>query len=206
MVNLLKLFCTDKQLLQTRGNLIIRQLCTSLSPERIYRTMADCLEKDEVRNLIVLFRVILIHAGYRFRHNHGPESQQQSHYGSRTGRFATETASLGIKGIILLANLVPYFTLTSPQGRPFAICCTVQGMVSQCGSNTVVMPACPSIRTGIQYSSTLVGDLLSYASSSSWLTTCLRSAEMEMTVNILIQIDKLIQLLESPVFTCMFKV
>lgn len=47
MVNLLKLFCTDKQLLQTRGNLIIRQLCTSLSPERIYRTMADCLEKDE---------------------------------------------------------------------------------------------------------------------------------------------------------------
>ena len=28
------------------------------------------------------------------------------------------------------------------------------------------------------------------------------SAEMEMTVNILIQIDKLVQLLESPVFTC----
>lgn len=29
------------------------------------------------------------------------------------------------------------------------------------------------------------------------------SAELEMTVNILIQIDKLVQLLESPVFTCM---
>lgn len=28
------------------------------------------------------------------------------------------------------------------------------------------------------------------------------SAEMEMTVNILIQIDKLVQLIESPVFTC----
>lgn len=28
------------------------------------------------------------------------------------------------------------------------------------------------------------------------------SAELEMTVNILIQIDKLVQLLESPVFTC----
>jgi len=48
MVNLLKLFCTDRRLLETRGNLIIRQLCVTLSAERIYRTMADCLEKDEV--------------------------------------------------------------------------------------------------------------------------------------------------------------
>ena len=29
-----------------------------------------------------------------------------------------------------------------------------------------------------------------------------RSAELEMTVTMLIQIDKLVQLLESPVFTC----
>ena len=29
-----------------------------------------------------------------------------------------------------------------------------------------------------------------------------RSAEIEMTVSMLIQIDKLVQLLESPVFTC----
>ena len=48
MVNLLQLFCTDRKLLETRGNLIIRQLCVSLSAERIYRTLADCLEKDEV--------------------------------------------------------------------------------------------------------------------------------------------------------------
>ena len=48
MVNLLQLFCTDRRLLETRGNLIIRQLCVSLSAERIYRTLADCIEKDEV--------------------------------------------------------------------------------------------------------------------------------------------------------------
>lgn len=47
MVNLLKLFCTDRRLLETRGNLIIRQLCLTLSAEKIYRTMADCLVKDE---------------------------------------------------------------------------------------------------------------------------------------------------------------
>ena len=33
--------------------------------------------------------------------------------------------------------------------------------------------------------------------------TCRRSADLEMTVQILVQIDKLVQLIESPVFTCM---
>lgn len=47
MVNLLQLFAKDRRLLETRGNLIIRQLCVSLSAERIYRTLADCLEKDD---------------------------------------------------------------------------------------------------------------------------------------------------------------
>ena len=47
MVNLLQLFSTDRKLLETRGNLIIRQLCVSLSAERIYRTLADCIEKEE---------------------------------------------------------------------------------------------------------------------------------------------------------------
>jgi vacuole morphology and inheritance protein 14 len=47
MVNLIKLFGTDRRLLETRGNLIIRQLCLSLSAERIYRTLADALERDE---------------------------------------------------------------------------------------------------------------------------------------------------------------
>ncbi len=34
----------------------------------------------------------------------------------------------------------------------------------------------------------------------------INSAELEMTVNMLIQIDKLVQLLESPVFTCRFTI
>lgn len=47
MENLLQLFSTDRKLLEMRGNLIIRQLCVSLSAERIYRTLADCIEKEE---------------------------------------------------------------------------------------------------------------------------------------------------------------
>lgn len=54
MVDLLQLFSTDRKLLEGRGNLIIRQLCMNLSPERIYRTLADCLEKEEVRYHLTL--------------------------------------------------------------------------------------------------------------------------------------------------------
>ena len=52
MVNLLELFSTDRRLLETRGSLIIRQLCLNLNTERIYRTFAEILEKDDVRVLI----------------------------------------------------------------------------------------------------------------------------------------------------------
>lgn len=55
MLNLLKLFSKDRRLLEHRGNLIIRQLCVHLSADRIYRTLAECLERDEVRK----FKVIL---------------------------------------------------------------------------------------------------------------------------------------------------
>jgi vacuole morphology and inheritance protein 14 len=48
MVNLLELFSTDRRLLELRGSLIIRQLCFNLKSERIYRTFAEILEKEEV--------------------------------------------------------------------------------------------------------------------------------------------------------------
>ena len=48
MINLLDLFSTDRRLLETRGSLIIRQLCLNLSTERIYKAFAEILEKEEV--------------------------------------------------------------------------------------------------------------------------------------------------------------
>lgn len=49
MANLLKLFSTDRPLLEQRGRLIVGQLCTSLNTEKIFRTFAKILEDDEVR-------------------------------------------------------------------------------------------------------------------------------------------------------------
>jgi hypothetical protein len=48
MMNLLELFSTDRRLLETRGSLIIRQLCLNLNTEKIYRTFAEILEKEDV--------------------------------------------------------------------------------------------------------------------------------------------------------------
>lgn len=57
MVNVLELFSTDRRLLETRGSLIIRQLCLHLNAERIFRTIAEILEKDDVsRQLEISFR------------------------------------------------------------------------------------------------------------------------------------------------------
>lgn len=51
MMNLLELFSTDRRLLETRASLIIRQLCLNLNTERIYRTFAEILEKEDVGSI-----------------------------------------------------------------------------------------------------------------------------------------------------------
>ncbi|KAH8592245.1 vacuolar protein 14 C-terminal Fig4p binding-domain-containing protein [Bisporella sp. PMI_857] len=148
MENLLQLFSTDRKLLETRGNLIIRQLCLSLSPERIYRTLADCIEKEE----------------------------------------DVEFASI---------------------------------MVQNLNNNLITAPQLSELRKRLRNLETKDGQVFFNALFRSWcynavatFSLCLLAqayeqayhllqifAELEMTVNMLIQIDKLVQLLESPVFT-----
>ncbi|KAL8942719.1 MAG: hypothetical protein Q9211_001272 [Gyalolechia sp. 1 TL-2023] len=148
MTNLLQLFCTDRRLLETRCNLIIRQLCVSLSAERIYRTLADCLEKDE----------------------------------------DLEFASI---------------------------------MVQNLNNNLITAPELAELRKRLRNLETRDGQTFFVTLFRSWchnavatFSLCLLAqayeqaynllqifAELEMTVNMLIQIDKLVQLLESPVFT-----
>ncbi|KAI8067461.1 vacuolar protein 14 C-terminal Fig4p binding-domain-containing protein [Gongronella butleri] len=148
MTNLLLLFSTDRRLLETRGSLIIRQLCLSLDPERIYCTMADILESDEdlefasimVQNL----NIILI--------------------------TSSELADLRKR----LRNL------DHKDGQRLFITL----YKSWCHNAVATFSLCLLAQT--------------YEHAASMLPVC---AELEITVNMLIQIDKLVQLLESPVFT-----
>ncbi|PWY88417.1 hypothetical protein BO70DRAFT_369295 [Aspergillus heteromorphus CBS 117.55] len=165
MVNLLQLFSTDRHLLEVRGNLIIRQLCMNLSPERIYRTLADCLEKEEVS--------------------------------AKTDDICR-------------------FYANSPQDIEFASI-----MVQNLNNNLITAPELSELRKRLRNLDSKDGQMFFVALFRSWchnavstFSLCLLAqayeqaynllqvfAELEMTVNMLIQIDKLVQLLESPVFT-----
>ncbi|KAI0148513.1 vacuole morphology and inheritance protein [Xylariaceae sp. FL1272] len=148
MVSLLQLFSTDRKLLEQRGNLIVRQLCMTLSPERIYRTLAETIEKEE----------------------------------------DLEFASI---------------------------------MVQNLNNNLITAPELADLRKRLRNLETKDGQMFFVALFRSWcynavatFSLCLLAqayeaaynllqifAELEMTVHILIQIDKLVQLIESPVFT-----
>ncbi|KAL5118430.1 hypothetical protein ACEQ8H_003606 [Pleosporales sp. CAS-2024a] len=148
MVNLLKLFCTDRRLLETRGNLIIRQLCLTLSAEKIYRTMADCLVKDED----VEFASIMV---------------QNLNNNLIT---APELADLRRR----LRNL------DNKDGQSFFVTL----FKAWCHNAVATFSLC----------------LLAQAYEQAYHLLQV-FADLEMTVNTLIQIDKLVQLIESPVFT-----
>ncbi|KAF8424074.1 vacuolar protein 14 C-terminal Fig4p binding-domain-containing protein [Tirmania nivea] len=148
MVNLLSLFSTDRRLLETRGNMIIRQLCINLNPEKIYRTLADILEKDEdvefasimVQNLnnILITAPELIDLRKRLR-------------------------SLDTKdGQMIFVSLFRSWCYNAV--ATFSLCLLAQA----------------------------------YEQASNLLQIM---ADLDITVNMLIQVDKLVQLLESPVFT-----
>ncbi|KAK5137969.1 hypothetical protein LTR08_005766 [Meristemomyces frigidus] len=150
MVNLLKLFTTDRRLLESRGNLIIRQLCLSLSPERIYRTMADCLERDSDDDV--------------------------------------EFASIMVQN--LNNNLITAPELQDLRKR-------LRNLDARDGQTffTVLFKAW-CVNAVATFSLCLLAQ--AYEQAYNLLQIF---AELEMTVNMLIQIDKLVQLLESPVFT-----
>lgn len=101
MINLLELFSTDRKLLETRGSLIIRQLCLNLNTERIYRTFAEILEKEEVSyipvcSLVCSYQSVVL--GSRVRERHGCEAQHDLDHVSRACRVPQEAEEPGDAG------------------------------------------------------------------------------------------------------------
>jgi vacuole morphology and inheritance protein 14 len=149
MVNLLRLFGSDRRLLEQRGNLIIRQLCLSLSAERIYRTLADCLEKDEDD---IEFAAIMV----QNLNNNLITAPELADLRKRLRNLDTKDGQT-------------FFTVLFK-----AWCVNAVATFSLC--------------------------LLAQAYEQAYNLLQI-FCDIEMTVNMLIQIDKLVQLLESPVFT-----
>ncbi|KAF9480691.1 ARM repeat-containing protein [Pholiota conissans] len=149
MVNLLELFSTDRRLLETRGSLIIRQLCLNLNTERIYRTFAEIIEKEddlEFASVIVQkLNLILI------------TSPELADFRKRLKSLETRH-----DGQALFTTL--YRSWCHNAVSVFSLCLLAQA----------------------------------YEHASNLLQIF---ADLEITVPMLVQVDKLVQLIESPVFT-----
>ncbi|WVO19011.1 uncharacterized protein IAS62_000287 [Cryptococcus decagattii] len=148
MIKVLELFSTDRRLLEQRGSLIIRQLCLHLNAERIFRTIAEILEKDDdlefASMMVVKLNMILITS---------PE----------LGDFRRRLKNLDSRdGQMLFSSL--YRSWCHNAVAAFSLCLLAQA----------------------------------YEHASNLLQIF---ADLELTVQLLVQIDKLVMLIESPVFT-----
>ncbi|KAK4514750.1 uncharacterized protein ATC70_002353 [Mucor velutinosus] len=148
IMSLLSLFSTDRRLLETRGSLIIRQLCMSLDPERIYCAIADILEQDE----------------------------------------DLEFASIMIQNLNII--LITSSELTDLRKRLR----NLEHKDNQRLFNALYRSWCHNAVSA--FSLCLLSQVYEHAANMLQIF-----AELEITVNMLIQVDKLVQLLESPVFT-----
>lgn len=148
LADLLQVFRTEARLLETRGTLIVRQLCASLQTERVYCTMADILERED--------------------------------------------------DLEFAATMVQHLTmvlLTSPELAAFRRRLrTLDARDSQQLFVTLYRSWCHSAISAVC--------LCLLAQAYEHTFALLRIiADLEITLSMLIQIDKLVQLLESPIFT-----
>ncbi|PLW53923.1 hypothetical protein PCANC_03749 [Puccinia coronata f. sp. avenae] len=150
MWNLLSLFGTDRNLLESRGNLIVRILCKNLNAERIFKSFAEYLEADEdlefASSMVQNLTLIMI------------TSPELSDMRRKLKQLETK------ESVQLFTHLYRSFS-----HNPI--------------STLTLCLLCP----------------MAYEHAFHLLT--ILAHDLEMTVGLLIQVDKLVQLLESPVFT-----
>ena len=148
MLSLLKLFSADKNLLETKGSFIIRQLCVLLSSEDIYRSMSELLVLED--NL-------------------------------KFARIMVETLSTILLTSSELFELRGKLKDLSSKESCQLFCCLYQ---TWCHSQVSTLALC------------LLSGCYSHAGDIVRLI-----GDQEVTVDMLTQLDRLVQLMESPIFT-----
>jgi len=148
MLSLLKLFSADRNLLETKGSFIIRQLCVLLSSEDIYRSMSELLVLEE--NL-------------------------------KFARIMVETLSTILLTSSELFELRNKLKELNGSESCQLFCCLYQ---TWCHSQVSTLSLC------------LLSGCYSHAGDIVRLI-----GDQEVTVDMLSQLDRLVQLLESPIFT-----
>mmetsp|Transcript_10429 Transcript_10429/g.26235 ORF Transcript_10429/g.26235 Transcript_10429/m.26235 type:complete len:725 (-) Transcript_10429:67-2241(-) len=148
MSSLISLFSTDRQLLDNRGSLIIRQLSLFIDGEKIYRTIASLLEEEDDTEfssvMVQTLNLILLTARELFE--------------LRASLKQVSTSKTSRELFVTL-----YRSWCHNCAATFSLCLLAQEYEHACA---------------------LIHQF----------------AELEITVSFLVQIDKLVQLIESPIF------
>ncbi|CAG5089147.1 Similar to Vac14: Protein VAC14 homolog (Rattus norvegicus) [Cotesia congregata] len=167
IVNLLRLFSTDRHLLEDKGAFIIRELCVLLSAEEIYKILAKILlEEQNLRFagiMIQTLNVILLTSSELFELRNKLKDLKNEVW----------------KNIYLFWSLIT-IVIVVLESRKLFVCL----YESWCHNPVATMALC------------LLGQ--NYAHACDLVKSF---ANIEVTVEFLTEIDKLVQLIESPIFT-----
>ncbi|ODV96138.1 hypothetical protein PACTADRAFT_28927, partial [Pachysolen tannophilus NRRL Y-2460] len=154
MSDLLTLFKNDRKLLETRGSFIIRTMCISLNPERIFKSLAEVLEEEKDLNFVSIIIQIL--------NNNLLTAPELNKLRKKLTSLTTSDSVSNNEGWITFSTLFK----------------------SWCHNPAAALSLC-LISQNYQLAYNILTELVEY----------------EITINLLVQLDILIQLLESPVFT-----
>eukprot|EP00003_Mantamonas_plastica_P007458 TRINITY_DN1626_c0_g4_i2.p1 TRINITY_DN1626_c0_g4~~TRINITY_DN1626_c0_g4_i2.p1 ORF type:complete len:428 (+),score=135.26 TRINITY_DN1626_c0_g4_i2:143-1285(+) len=173
MSSLIQLFSTDRTLLEDRGSLIIRQLSFFLDPEKIICAFANILENETDLEFASLMIVNLNLICLT--------SPEYTDLRSRLKALNTE------EGKQLF--MVLYKSWCHSPVATFSLCLLSQAV---CYSSATSMPLHPYSPCSFLFLS---------AQYEHACELVFKFANMELTVGFLMELDKMIQLLESPIFT-----
>ena len=187
MLSLLKLFSIDKNLLENKGSFIIRQLCVLLSSEDIYRSMSELLVLEEnlkfARVMVETLSTILLTSSELFE---------------LRSKLKDLSASDSCQLFCCLYQVKMGILFQFPKSFFLENICSLfrRGATARCPPCPCVCwpAATPTRGTSCGSSETRFVSRVSRVPR----VTC---HVQEVTVDMLTQLDRLVQLLESPIFT-----
>lgn len=185
--SILALFNADRNLLETRGSLIVRRLCVLLNAKTVYLVMADIISKYDVSpesdgsftlefvaTMVQTLNLILLTASEL----HNLRQLLQNSFSTDTPSDETSSSSLVSRNPSSSSRRSGKYYAKNEGARVFA-------SLFHCWANNPV--------------STFSLCLLAQAYDLAFALVK-KFSELEVTVGFLMQIDKLIHLIESPIF------
>lgn len=188
LLNLLKLFGANRNLLETKGSFIIRQLCVLLSAEDIYRSLAELLLTEAnlkfARLMVETLNTILLTTSELFELRNRLRSLSSCCTCQTTGQAAAKPSPVRTNSTNASRKIVSQDSVSISACRVKDYELFTCLYMTWCHSQIASVALC--LLTGCYKHA---ADLVVVIS------------EQEVTLEMLAELDRLVQLIESPIFT-----